>query len=503
MARSSTNPYTRTSTSSSPPRERASSKVSLDTDISDSGDSGFETSDIDDDEECALLNQTVNDSTDGADHELKTAPVFTRQAYLAAGGSEVFPQRGLLGALLEFSDNNIDSATNTDKRIYVNTNAPFSALVCGVQGSGKSHTVSVMLENMLIPGQASIGRLDKPLSGLVLHFGDGGADSQPSEAAYIGSTRSSNVAVPRIVVYVSPSSIESMRKMYKGINSRITVEPLQFSQEELDAKAFLSLMAVGSSESAPLYMQTVLSILRELGEKFNYKQFMDRLEEKKQSLNPVQLNGLKQRMELLQTFLDKSKKSTPPSRFAKGQLTIIDLSDIFIDPHSACGLFEIVTRLFVRAKLDTGKLLVVDEAHKYLSAHKRESGLTKELSSLVRQQRHLGMRVILSTQEPTVVPNTLIDLCSVVIMHRFSSPSWWDHLEKHVSANMTGDEAFDRVVRLKTGQAILLAPSGLSTCSTTTEGPRDYELYGRRWTLVKTRQRITRDGGASILVVGA
>lgn len=93
---------------------------------------------------------------------------------------------------------------------------------------------------------------------------------------------------------------------------------------------------------------------------------MQRLNLKKQDLNIAQLTGLKQRMELLETFLDKSKKP-PPSRFAAGQLTIIDLSDIFIDPHSACGLFEIVTRLFVRAKLDTGKVLVVDEAHKVRS----------------------------------------------------------------------------------------------------------------------------------------
>lgn len=52
------------------------------------------------------------------------------------------------------------------------------------------------------------------------------------------------------------------------------------------------------------------------------------------------------------------------SRFMPGALTIIDLSDPFIDPAAACGLFEIITRLFVRADVGTGKVLVVDEAHK-------------------------------------------------------------------------------------------------------------------------------------------
>jgi len=53
-----------------------------------------------------------------------------------------------------------------------------------------------------------------------------------------------------------------------------------------------------------------------------------------------------------------------PARFAKGQLTIIDLSDPFIDEDSACRIFDIICRLFTRIHLDTGKVLVIDEAHK-------------------------------------------------------------------------------------------------------------------------------------------
>jgi hypothetical protein len=60
---------------------------------------------------------------------------------------------------------------------------------------------------------------------------------------------------------------------------------------------------------------------------------------------------------------DSTSRSTG-SRFSAGQLTIIDLSDPFIDSGSACGIFEIIIRLFVRAEVETGKVLVVDEAHK-------------------------------------------------------------------------------------------------------------------------------------------
>lgn len=67
-------------------------------------------------------------------------------------------------------------------------------------------------------------------------------------------------------------------------------------------------------------------------------------------------------MALLKTFTSTAVQER--ARFAKGQLTIVDLTDPFIDPKSACGLFEIAMRLFVRADVNTGKVLLVDEAHK-------------------------------------------------------------------------------------------------------------------------------------------
>ena len=53
----------------------------------------------------------------------------------------------------------------------------------------------------------------------------------------------------------------------------------------------------------------------------------------------------------------------------------------------------------------------------------------------------------------------------------------------------------------QTGQAILLAPSGLcaATAQSDSSQPPVAQL-GRRWLLVQTRRRITEDGGASMLL---
>ncbi|KAI0637943.1 hypothetical protein C8Q77DRAFT_1070335 [Trametes polyzona] len=464
-------------------------------------------------QEFSFLNLDSSLENVSNEHEVVTAPLLTRGAFVAAGMHDKRPQYGVLGSVTAICEQQTGYRPQ-DPRLYLNTNAPFSAVVCGVQGSGKSHTVSVMLENMLITGFEPIGASQKALSGLVLHFGEGGSDSRPCEAAWLGLSDVKGVKPPTIKVYGSSSSLSTLRKTYAPLGSAVTVKPLLFSEKELDAEAVLSMMAIGSSDNAPLYIQRILTILRELGEKFTYSVFLSKVTLAKKELTNMQIGYLEQRMTLLDTFVD-TKKDQSTERFKAGQLTIIDLSDPFMDAGSACALFEIVTRLFVRAEVSTGKVLVVDEAHKvdiywstgrliYLSVNRGMSGLTKALTSLTRQQRHLAMRVIISTQEPTALPSVLIDLCGVAILHRFSSPSWWEAIVKHVSADFMDNDAFDYVVRLRTGEAVILAPAGLGLFPLS---PQDainstrLDSFGRRYLLARTRRRVTRDGGASRMVV--
>jgi len=111
-----------------------------------------------------------------------------------------------------------------------------------------------------------IGILRQPLCGLVLHFGEGGTDSKPCEAAFLSQSHQmgESFRTPPVVVYVSKSSLKKMEKIY-GQLPNVKVEVLRFSEEQLDASGLLTLMAVGnSSESAPLYIQTVLVRLCEL-----------------------------------------------------------------------------------------------------------------------------------------------------------------------------------------------------------------------------------------------
>jgi len=140
---------------------------------------------------------------------------------------------------------------------------------------------------------------------------------------------------------------------------------------------------------------------------------------------------------------------------------------------------------------------VLDEAHKVLTSSDA-ARLTRSIASVIRQQRHLATRVVIATQEPTVVPQTVLDLASFIMCHRFSSPAWCRHLAGHVSAG--SDDWLDDVMLLETGEALVFSAASLVSVPGEKRGTK---LLGRDFLRVRVRPRLTSDGGASIMAVSS
>lgn len=142
-------------------------------------------------------------------NEIQTAPLFTESvrkyaASLVSGNKEQpFSQYGLLAGDMSGTAN--DDASS-DPRIFWNIAAPSSFFICGSQGSGKSHTLSCLLENALAPCSANV--LPRPLTGIVFHYDTFISDSggSPCEAAWLSSNRDIKVRV-----LCPPTNIGTMR----------------------------------------------------------------------------------------------------------------------------------------------------------------------------------------------------------------------------------------------------------------------------------------------------
>lgn len=218
-----------------------------------------------------------------------------------------------------------------------------------------------------------------------------------------------------------------------------------------------------------------------------------------------------------------------------------------VTPEMACALFNICLSLFLEQESTVGRVVALDEAHKFMTVGAECQTLTESLLSAIRLQRHIGVRVYISTQEPTISPR-LLDLCSITIVHRFSSPNWLHNLEQHLvgvsvyeaegkgrngggntvnglseretssfdhgspdqTASSTG--LLSQIVQLRRGEALMFAPGAIIETgklpSTSTNA--GLELFkespytgifhlGKGLLKVRIRQRVTADGGRSVL----
>lgn len=194
------------------------------------------------------------------DEELITAPLFSLSACETLdthrlnieeplNGEQTFPQYGLLGMRNRASRN----ALTLEDLVYANVSAPWSAFICGSQGSGKSHTLSCLLENSLIVSSPA-GKLSSPLAGLVIHYDKFTAFSstQLCEAAYLHSS-----GIP-VRVLVSPTNFLAMKNAYErlaGGSKRLKVQPLYLPQKDLNISMMKTLMGIGSRAEQPLYIE--------------------------------------------------------------------------------------------------------------------------------------------------------------------------------------------------------------------------------------------------------
>ncbi|KAF9894787.1 hypothetical protein FE257_004408 [Aspergillus nanangensis] len=416
-------------------------------------------------------------------------------------------QYGLLGHLdSRESARTSKSKDQSDPRVMLNTNIPFSAFICGLQGSGKSHTTACMIENCSLAFPA-LGSLKKPVSTLVLNYNEysSNASSQPSEAAFLASimpeysTKQQSIPVR---VLVSPTNFHNLGKMYSQIPN-VTVQPFRLHPRHLNISMMLSLMSMGKGDSMPLYMAQVTRVLREMaiesGGHFDYAGFRRRLNDLR--LDRAQTPFLFQRLDLLDSYLDLDGKSEG-DYFVDSGVTILDLSCPFVDENTSCILFRIAIDLFLYAHSSRGKMIIADEAHKYMTDTPAAKELTETFLNIIRQQRHLGVRTIISTQEPTISPR-LIDLCTMTVIHRFSSPEWYRAIRKHVPLdNRPGGDDGDaldglyQISSLRTGEALVFAPSA----HLLNEDQSEMDTKHGAFKMV-VRKRVTWDGGRTIVSI--
>ncbi|KXH69608.1 hypothetical protein CSAL01_12759 [Colletotrichum salicis] len=111
------------------------------------------------------------------------------------------------------------------------------------------------------------------------------------------------------------------------------------------------------------------------------------------------------------------------------QLTVVDLSCPYVTAKLACSLFKMSLFLFLEQRSSIGRVVALDKVHKHMKGY-------------------LDTHVHILTQEPTVSVK-LLELCSITIVHRLTSPDWLHTLKPQLagisSMSITADDEEDEV----------------------------------------------------------
>lgn len=203
--------------------------------------------------------------------------------------------------------------TNTDgENIFLNTSDPFVAITLGVQGSGKSHSSAVLLENCLCPCPYAV-TLMRPMAGLVFHF-----DHSESNICEMTGLVDSHPRLPKenlvaaqaplekIIVLVSPSFYHQRKQFYDSGDGKYVVKPLLFRWNSLHAAHLKILMGI-KHDDKQLYVSLVLAKLQEYQRKSEIPEFEDFCKEMLDLVSSgSQAGPLMQRFHLLRQIVYES-----------------------------------------------------------------------------------------------------------------------------------------------------------------------------------------------------
>lgn len=432
------------------------------------------------------------------------------------GGKTQTPEYGLLGCLQ--SSQGASEALN----VYLNTHDPFCFVTVGVQGSGKSHSLSVVLESCVLHVADELKRatddalrLRRPMTSLVFHYDQnqrngceaiGVVEPSDSLCAFVAGMQRDASAAPldaptlphdQLLVLVSPSNFHERKAFYRQTyGPKVRVEALLFSWSKLSAKQLKCLMRINEGDNQ-LYVSTMLSLLRGFQREQRRPAFAAFCTQIEQACSSSSQNGpLRQRLVLLEALIQESAINQEFHGIGgdlcgmeEGMLVVADLTDPLLSPEEANGIFEVLLDQFrsdhVCGGTKGGKLLVLDEAHRYVSGADSD-GLSRSIVDAVRLMRHEGLRVAISTQSPKVLAPELLELVSLMLIHRFHSEDWFQYLKSKVALPAAG---FDTIRELATGQALVFA-AGQSVVP--------FAEHSSTPLLLSVRARFTRDLGASV-----
>lgn len=383
----------------------------------------------------------------------------------------------------------LGESINGHRKIAIDLSETNTISLFGVQGGGKSYTIGTVTE-MTLKQFSKINLLPAPMASVIFHYSES-MDYAPEftsmihpndEAGQLKKLKEVYGAEPGniedVIMLCPVDKVEERQEEYPSIE----IHPIAFHSTDLNVQDWMFLLKAVGNEST--YINQLRAIMRANRKNLNLEGLKQSVEASP-LLSTSQKALAQQRLAFAEEYIDDTCKLGTLLR--PGRLIIVDLRDEFIDKDDALGLFVIMLNIFAGVKEYQGtrfnKFIVFDEAHKYMD----NKDLTSTIVTAIREMRHKGVSMMIASQDPMSLPTEIIELSSVMLMHKFNSPQWVKHVQKSITQLQTLSSS--DMATLSPGEAYLWATK--STDKGVTSRPMK----------ISTRPRVTKHGGDTIKAV--
>ena len=406
-------------------------------------------------------------------------PNYIKPSYdLMIGAGQETPQYGILGRMV-----------SNGRKVALDLDGCNTISLFGVQGAGKSYTIGSVVE-MTLKQFSNINVLPSPLAGVIFHYSDS-MDYAPEftsmvypndEAGQLAKLKAEYGAEPgsiKDVVLLAPESqVETRQAEYPDLE----IHRIGFDSSELGVKEWMFLLGAMGNDST--YIKELKQIMKGCRNNMSLENIKKGVEDSPY-MSTSQRTLATQKLDFASDYITDGTKLQQLMK--PGRLIIVDLRDEFIEKDEALGLFVVMLNIFSNAKAVNGqkfnKFIVFDEAHKYMN----NKDLVDSITTAIREMRHKGVSIMIASQDPMSLPTEIIELSSIVVLHRFSSPAWVKHVQKAITPlqTLTATE----MAQLGSGEALVWASK--ATDKTVTMRPIKISI----------RPRATKHGGDTISAV--
>ena len=376
------------------------------------------------------------------------------------------------------------------KKIAIDLSETNTISLFGVQGGGKSYTIGTISE-MVLKQFSNINVLPSPLAGVIFHYSES-MDYEPEFTSMILPNDKENELaklkarygaepdnIEDVIILTPKDKIEERKAEYPSIK----VLPIAFNSKELNVQDWMFILGAIGNDST--YIRQLKAIMKEHRSNITIEALAESVEAS-ELLSNSQKALARQKLSFAREYVDDSFMMRDVLK--PGRLIVVDLRDEFIVKDEALGLFVIMLNIFSAVKnvngLHFNKFIVFDEAHKYMD----NKDLTGNIVTAIREMRHKGVSIMIASQDPPSLPNEIIELSSVVLLHKFNSPQWLKHIQKSITQLSTLTPA--DMSALTPGEGFLWATKATE------------KSISAKPVKVSTRPRVTKHGGGTIQATG-